>query len=148
MLHQSSPGGVWAVGGLVWAVRGQPQPCPVCTLPTPNGCPWTVHTVAVHGEIHGLSTRSPATELGEPYPQILPKSQIIQHLHTDPAGTHRIRSEGLRTPSTLSDAPEADLSFAPGTHQGRLQVARLLPSLWLGQCFFFCVCSQYFYLDI
>jgi hypothetical protein len=62
MLHPCTPGGVWAVGGLVWTTRGQPQPRPTGTLPMPHGCPRAVHAVAVHGEIHGLSTRSPATK--------------------------------------------------------------------------------------
>ena len=62
MLPQSIPGEVWAVGGLVWTGRGQPQHRAKYTVQALHGYPWSVHTVTLRGEIHGLSTRNPATE--------------------------------------------------------------------------------------
>ncbi len=70
------------------------------------------------------------------------------NLHSCPADTHRKGLEDRHTPSTLSDAPEVDLSCVPDSHQARLQVGQSLPVVWVGQCFFYCMSTQYSDLDI
>jgi len=82
----------------------------------------------------------------QPSPALYP--QIIRHLHSYPADTHRTGFEGWHTLSTLSDAPAVDRSCVPGAHQERLQVVRHFPVAWVGQCFFYCMGAQYRYLDI
>ena len=62
--------------------------------------------------------------------------QISRHLHSYPAGTPHKGSEESRTPSTLSDALEADHFYARGTHQERLPIVWSLPIVWGGGVFF------------
>ena len=62
--------------------------------------------------------------------------QISRHLHCYPADIPHTGSEESRTPSTLSDALEADHFCARGTHQERLPIVWSLPVVWGGSVFF------------
>jgi hypothetical protein len=53
--------------------------------------------------------------------------QINSYLHSDPADTPRISSGVWHIPSTLSDALEGGLSYAPGSHPERRQAVRPRP---------------------
>ena len=70
------------------------------------------------------------------------------NLHSCPADTHRKGLEDRHTLSTLSDGRAVDLSSVPDSHQARLRVGQSRPVVWVGQCFFYCMSTQYCDLDI
>ena len=106
----------WSVGSRwvsVGTARGQPQPRPTGTLPMPHGCPRAVHAVAVHGEIHGLSTRSPATKPTRRLRHGYGCAKNIQILHAYSLCSDKVKTVLFGLLGALQPLRDSDIAILP-----------------------------------